>query len=132
MLQCRDRSYYVGHTEDLEHRVAAHQAGGIPGYTATRRPVVLCWSQEFGTREEALAAERRVKGWSRTKKEALIRGDWLAVRRHAWGVRNPLPAHLAASPSIPQGERAHADGGQESPVRAEVSKPTDGSPSTTS
>ena len=76
MLHCADRSFYVGHTEDLEARVAAHQSGLLPGYTATRRPVTPVWSQDFATRYEALQAERQIKGWSRAKKLALIRGDW--------------------------------------------------------
>jgi predicted GIY-YIG superfamily endonuclease len=76
MLQCVDRSYYVGHTDNLERRVAEHESGEIPGYTATW---LMC-SEEFTTREEALAAERRLKGWSWGKKEALIMGNWARVR----------------------------------------------------
>ena len=76
MLRCADGSYYVGHTEDLEARVGAHQSGVIPGYTQKRRPLALVWGQEFGERDEAFRAERQIKGWSRAKKEALIRGDW--------------------------------------------------------
>ncbi|MFW2831040.1 GIY-YIG nuclease family protein [Sphingomonas sp. ID0503] len=75
MLRCSDRSYYVGHTDDLESRIAAHQHGAVPGYTSTRRPVFLVWQQAFGTRSEALETERQVKGWGRAKKEALIAGD---------------------------------------------------------
>ncbi len=107
MLRCSDDSYYTGHTDDLELRVAKHHAGEIPGYTHDKRPVELVWSQETATREEALAAELQIKGWGRSKKEALIRGDWKAIQRHAWGTRNPLPAALTvdASPSIPQDER---------------------------
>lgn len=76
LLRCSDASYYAGHTDDLAGRVRQHQAGECAGYTTTRRPVSLVWSQEFATREEALAAERRIKGWSRAKKEALIAGDF--------------------------------------------------------
>jgi tRNA/rRNA methyltransferase len=76
LLRCSDASYYAGHTDDLGLRMAQHRAGEGGGYTATRLPVVLKWSQEFATREEALAAERQIKGWSRTKKEALIAGDF--------------------------------------------------------
>ena len=94
MLRCADESYYVGHTDNLEQRVGAHHAGTLGGYTTTRRPVVLGWSQEFFTREEALAAERQVKGWSRAKKDALIRGDWKQIQRLAWDSRNPLPERL--------------------------------------
>ena len=107
MLRCADDSFYIGHTDELEHRVAQHQAGEIAGYTQPRRPVELVWSQETSTREEALTAERQIKGWGRAKKEALIRGDWNSIQRHAWGTTNPMPSELAAGvgPSIPQGKR---------------------------
>ncbi|HET6603197.1 MAG TPA: GIY-YIG nuclease family protein [Xanthomonadaceae bacterium] len=94
LLRCADGSFYAGHTDDLELRLAAHQAGEIEGYTQTRRPLELVWSQAFVTREEALAAERQIKGWRRRKKEALVAGDWDEIRRIAWGTRNPLPDHL--------------------------------------
>ena len=85
VLRCVDGSYYVGHTDDLDQRVAQHQSGQFGGYTAKRRPVELAYSQEFSTRDEAFAVERRLKGWSRAKKEALIRGDWAELRRLARG-----------------------------------------------
>ena len=80
MLRCADGTYYVGHTDDPVTRLATHQAGAIPGYTQKRRPVELVWSEEFPDRDQAFAAERRVKGWSRAKKEALIPGDWDGVQ----------------------------------------------------
>ncbi len=76
ILRCSDRSYYVGHTDALEARIAQHQRGELPGYTQRRRPIELLWSQDFPSRDEALSAERQIKGWTRRKKEALIRGDW--------------------------------------------------------
>jgi predicted GIY-YIG superfamily endonuclease len=79
MLHCADRSFYVGRTDDLDSRIGAHQAGLMPGYTATRLPVTLVWSDEFPSRYEALQAERQIKGWSRAKKLALIRGDWALI-----------------------------------------------------
>ncbi len=83
MLQCSDDSYYVGHTDDLERRIAQHLTGEIPGWTQARRPVRLVYSEGFPTRIEALAAERRIKGWRRAKKEALIAGDWDELSRLA-------------------------------------------------
>lgn len=80
ILRCVDHSYYVGHTDNLEIRIAQHEAGEIPGYTQTRRPVRLVFSDEFATRIEALEAERQIKGWSRAKKEALIMGNRDRVR----------------------------------------------------
>ncbi|MDT8440760.1 MAG: GIY-YIG nuclease family protein [Desulfuromonadales bacterium] len=84
ILHCRDGSYYTGHTDDLERRISQHECGEMPGcYTHTRRPVKMVFSQSFTTREEALAAERQIKGWSRKKKEAMMRGDWEEVSRLA-------------------------------------------------
>lgn len=83
ILHCADGSYYTGHTDNIEKRMAQHQSGESVGYTATRRPVELVWSQECYTREEALSAERQLKGWSRKKKEAMMRGDWTEVSRLA-------------------------------------------------
>ena len=76
ILRCADGSYYVGHTDRIETRVAQHNSGALGGWTKSRRPVELLWSETFATRDEAFAAERRIKGWSRAKKEALIAGDW--------------------------------------------------------
>ena len=83
VLRCADDSYYVGHTDNLEMRLAQHQAGELAGYTRTRRPVQLVYSDTFGSRDEAFAAEQQLKGWSRKKKEALVRGDWDQLRRFA-------------------------------------------------
>ncbi|MXP41096.1 GIY-YIG nuclease family protein [Altererythrobacter soli] len=76
ILLCADGSFYTGHTDHLEHRIADHQAGRFGGYTRSRRPVRLVWTQDFPTRYEALSVERQIKGWSRAKKQALIDGDW--------------------------------------------------------
>jgi len=67
----------------LEKRLAEHEDGWKCAYTATRRPVQLCWSQEFATREEALAAELQIKRWSRAKKQALVSGDFAGLERAA-------------------------------------------------
>ncbi len=83
ILRCADGSYYTGHTDSLEQRIAQHEAGTFEGYTATRRPLLLMYSQEFASREEALAAEMQVKRWNRAKKEALIRGDLDGLRQAA-------------------------------------------------
>jgi len=79
LLRCHDGSYYVGHTDDLDVRMSQH-AEALDGYIATRKPVELIWYDEFESRYLALAFERQIKGWSRAKKEALIRGDWDAIR----------------------------------------------------
>ncbi len=85
MLRCHDNSYYTGHTENLEKRIAEHQAGEGGTYTVARLPVALVFAQEFASRDEALACERQIKGWCRRKKEAMLRGDWAEVSRLARG-----------------------------------------------
>jgi len=84
IVKCADSSYYTGHTDSLERRLQQHHMGTIAGcYTLKRRPLQLVFSQDFPTREEALASEWQIKGWSRKKKEAMIRGDWAEVSRLA-------------------------------------------------
>jgi predicted GIY-YIG superfamily endonuclease len=91
IVRCSDGSYYVGSARgSLELRIAQHNAGSYGGYTAKRRPVTLVWHQECQWATDAIAAERQIKGWSRAKKEALIRGDYdliqiLAKRRQPFG-----------------------------------------------
>ena len=89
MLHCRGGAFYVGHTDDLDRRVAQHQAGECPGFTHDRLPVTLVWSEDFPTRDEARAAEHRLKGWSRARKMALIRSDWGAIQRLARSTGGP-------------------------------------------
>ena len=103
LLRCSDGSYYAGHTDDLDVRIAQHQAGVLPGYTETRRPVELVWSERFPDRDQAFAAERQIKGWSRAKKEALIRGDWAALRR--FSSRAVLRDAASPGSAAPQDER---------------------------
>ena len=87
ILLCADGSYYTGLTrKDVETRVGEHNAGINAEYTSSRRPVRLVWSTPFERLTDAIALERQIKGWSRAKKEALIRGDYdalpaLAARR---------------------------------------------------
>ena len=84
MLRCRDGSYYIGVTSELEIRLAKHALGiDERAYTFRRRPVKLVYSEVFYTPDEAIYAEKRLKGWSRAKKDALVRGDWDRIRELA-------------------------------------------------
>jgi len=81
MLRCADDSYYIGSAtgDDLQPRIDQHNSGAFPGYTFRRRPVTLVWSERFDRITDGIAAERQIKGWSRAKKEALIKQDWLEI-----------------------------------------------------
>lgn len=83
MLRCADGSYDLGHTDDLERRLASHATGEFPGYTRSRRPVQLVWTEMFDTREEAFERERQIKGWTRRKRQALAPSDWGALQELA-------------------------------------------------
>ena|SRR6266852_8953240 len=84
ILRCADGSYYVGTTRStLEIRVAQHNAGTFGGYTESRRPVELIFSQWFDRISDAIESERMLKKWSRAKKEAFIRGDIESLQRLA-------------------------------------------------
>jgi predicted GIY-YIG superfamily endonuclease len=94
ILRCRDGSYYTGHTDNLELRLAQHREGSASSWTRARRPVELVWCDSAPSREEALAFELRVKKWSRAKKEAMMAGDWARVGHFA------RPPHERPSTSL--------------------------------
>ena len=85
ILVCSDGSYYAGVTRrPVEERVSEHAQGLMPGYTFTRRPVKLVFSEHYERIIDAIAAERRIKGWSRAKKEVTCAGishRWWRLRR---------------------------------------------------
>jgi putative endonuclease len=97
ILCCSDQSYYVGITNNLARRLREHTLGiSETAYTHDRRPVALVYSQGFKYVLDAIAWEKQLKGWSREKKEALIRGDisslkWFAKRE---GVRRKAAVTL--------------------------------------
>ena len=104
MLHYNAGRFYVGHTDNLEARIGQHETGAIRGFTRSYLPVRLVWSQQFPSRYEALAAERQIKGWSRAKKLALVRGDWAEISRLAKskaGLRQAQPERNAGG--IPGG-----------------------------
>ncbi len=76
ILKCNNGAYYVGHTDDLETRIQQHNTGEFEGYTASRLPVELVFSDSFDSRNAAFYVEQQIKRWSRIKKEALIKGDF--------------------------------------------------------
>jgi len=116
MLRCADNSFYVGHTDDLDVRFTQHQSGALPGYTHARRPVALVWSEEFPERDQAFAAERQIKGWSRLKKQALIEGNWAAISRLA-KKSTILRDEASTSSASPQDERSGmGNNGSKAPI----------------
>lgn len=85
ILECADGSLYIGHTDDLDRRLAQHQLGKGCIYTAARRPLRLIHTEVFESRYAALTTERKLKGWNRSKKLAYMAGDWKTVSNLAKG-----------------------------------------------
>ncbi len=119
ILKCTDGSFYAGHTDDLDTRLAQHESGFFSDcYTFKRRPVQLMWSENFQTRQDALEAERKIKGWSRAKKEALIRADFAAIERLA-ARQKSFETGLRIRSVPPQDERNDFSATAPDPVRAQ-------------
>lgn len=77
ILKCSDQSYYTGITNNLDKRLLQHQSGyDKDSYTYSRRPLELVFFADFTDPNSAIEIEKRIKGWSRSKKEALINGDF--------------------------------------------------------
>ena len=77
IVRCSDNSYYTGMTNSIDRRLFEHNSGKNPdSYTFNRRPVELVWFESFSDPTQAIMIEKKIKGWSRRKKEALINEDW--------------------------------------------------------
>jgi putative endonuclease len=74
ILECGDGSFYTGVTNDIDRRLSEHQKGTASRYTRTRRPVVLVYREECGSRALSLTRECAVKSLSRQAKEELVSG----------------------------------------------------------
>ena len=77
ILKCSDNSYYVGVTNNVERRLEEHNSGlNRNSYTFKRRPLELVYYESFQTADDAIKFEKKIKGWTRKKKEALINENW--------------------------------------------------------
>ncbi|NJX15047.1 GIY-YIG nuclease family protein [Tamlana crocina] len=84
MLKCNDDSFYTGFTNNLERRMQEHRSGTDKNcYTSQRHPVELVWFQMFNNPSVAIDFEKKIKGWSRRKKQALIDEDWERLVRYS-------------------------------------------------
>ena len=82
ILKCSDKTYYVGHTDNLDCRMLEHKTGiGGAKYTVNRRPVELVYIKPFISRIDAVKHESKIKKWSKKKKEALINNNWESVKK---------------------------------------------------
>jgi putative endonuclease len=80
ILKCVDDSYYTGSTNNLIRRIKQHQDGEGANYTIDRLPVELVYVEIYDRIDDAFFREKQVQGWTRRKKEALIRSDTNALK----------------------------------------------------
>ncbi len=72
ILRCSDGTLYTGWTNDLEKRLAAHNAGTASKYTRSKRPVEMLWHEPCSSKADALKREAEIKKLSRSEKLKLI------------------------------------------------------------
>ena len=75
LLICQDGSYYIGATEDLLKRILDHAQGKGGAHTKENPPVIFAWYEPHPHAESARQRERQLKGWSRSKKNFLVRAS---------------------------------------------------------
>ncbi len=82
ILLCSDNSYYTGITNNIDKRIIEHNHSlDKTSYTYSRRPVKIVYQEIFQNPNDAIMWEKRIKGWSRKKKEALINDDFVELKR---------------------------------------------------
>jgi len=75
IVECADRSFYVGVTDDPQRRLEEHNQVKGANWTGLRRPVRMAWKEEHETLSSARRRENQLKGWSRAKKASLVSGS---------------------------------------------------------
>ena len=97
IVECSDKSYYTGVTNNLERRLWEHETGyNLSCYTFKRRPVVLKYVEWHLDIIQAIAWEKQIKGWSRKKKEALFIQDWEEIKKLARSKSSPDPSSTSS------------------------------------
>ena len=77
IIECRDKTYYTGYTNDLEKRIERHNKGLASKYTRSRLPVKLVWNKNAKNKSFAMKTEKRIKKLKRRDKERLVGGSRL-------------------------------------------------------
>jgi len=72
ILLCKDGSFYIGSTNDIEARFKDHVEGRGARYTKSHKPLKIIYKEEFATKSKALKREAEIKKWPKRRKEKLI------------------------------------------------------------
>jgi putative endonuclease len=76
IIECVDGFYYTGLTWKADTRWIQHFSGLGSKFTTKHKPKKLVYLEEYNNLDEARRRERQIKGWTRKKKEKLIKGEW--------------------------------------------------------
>jgi len=87
---------YVGVTNNLENRLAQHRGGTGSVFTSRYRVDALVHAEEYQYVEDAIAREKEIKGWRRSKKDALVEAT-----NPSWA--NLLETSVVIDPSLRSG-----------------------------
>ena len=123
ILQCANGAYYTGSASDLERRLWEHQNGEGSRFTKKRLPCTLVYLEEYDRIDDAFFREKQIQGWSRKKKEALIKGrpemlPDLAKKpsaRHPSGPVSPVPELIEGPETKEPGVSTHSATADEEP-----------------
>jgi putative endonuclease len=100
IMSNKSRTLYVGVTNDLERRVYEHKHKLIKGFTSKYNITKLVWHESFPTIEQAIEGEKRLKGWLRSKKVALIESsnpNWEDLSQNWYEAEKPSLMHEDSS-----------------------------------
>ena len=83
ILRTSKNTLYIGQTSNLEKRLEEHKSKSprASKYTRSFDWVELVYSEKYKTRQEVMKREWQLKKWSKGKKEALVRGDQILLKR---------------------------------------------------
>ena len=74
ILLCSDGSFYTGISNNVEKRFKDHVSGKGGAYTRSHKPVKIIFKEKCTDKSSALKREAQIKKWTKTKKEALVKG----------------------------------------------------------
>ena len=78
---CENNSIYTGVTNNLNRRLTEHRTRSGGWHTKLYPAIKFLHTEKFQTKQEAIRREKQLKGWTRAKKEALIKGDLKLLKK---------------------------------------------------
>ena len=116
ILECADKSFYVGSTMSIKLRLQQHNSGKGAKYTSKRLPVKLVYLESVSRLDRGFEREHQIKRWSRRKKQALIDSDFKLLRELSKAGSTSSPAILPNEIPLNINALSNADSKKSSPA----------------